>query len=42
MFLVIGAWTLVYGLVYRPAESVAGFATVLTGLIVYGLGKRTQ
>jgi APA family basic amino acid/polyamine antiporter len=39
VFLLIGLWILVYGLIYKPVESVAGFATVLTGLIVYGLGR---
>jgi APA family basic amino acid/polyamine antiporter len=39
VFLLIGLWVLIYGLIYKPQESIAGFATVLTGLIVYGLGK---
>jgi APA family basic amino acid/polyamine antiporter len=39
VFLLIGLWILIYGLIYKPVESVAGFATVLTGLIVYWLGK---
>jgi APA family basic amino acid/polyamine antiporter len=39
VFLLIGLWILIYGLIYKPVESVAGLATVLTGLIVYGLGK---
>jgi basic amino acid/polyamine antiporter, APA family len=39
VFLLIGFWILTYGLIYKPVESVAGLATVLTGLIVYGLGK---
>jgi APA family basic amino acid/polyamine antiporter len=39
IFLLIGLWVLVYGLIYKPTESIAGFATVLTGLVVYGLGK---
>jgi APA family basic amino acid/polyamine antiporter len=42
VFLIIGFWVLVYGLIYKPVESLAGFATVLTGLIVYGLGKRKR
>jgi len=39
VFLLIGLWILIYGLIYKPVESVAGLATVLTGLIVYWLGK---
>jgi basic amino acid/polyamine antiporter, APA family len=39
VFLVIGLWILIYGLIYKPVESVAGLATVFTGLIVYWLGK---
>jgi len=39
VFLLIGIWILVYGVIYKPVESVAGFATVLTGLIVYWSGK---
>ena len=39
VFLLIGLWILVYGVIYKPVESVAGLATVLTGLIVYWLGK---
>jgi APA family basic amino acid/polyamine antiporter len=40
VFLLIGLWILIYGLVYKPTESLAGLGTVLTGLIVYGLGKK--
>ncbi len=40
VFLILGLWLLVYGLIYRPKESVAGLATVFTGLIVYGIGKK--
>jgi basic amino acid/polyamine antiporter, APA family len=39
LFLVIGAWILIYGLIYKPAESLAGLATVFAGLIVYWIGK---
>jgi basic amino acid/polyamine antiporter, APA family len=39
-FLIVGLWILIYGLIYKPVESVAGLATVLTGLIVYFLGKK--
>src|ERR1019366_3852548 len=34
-FLIIGLWILIHGLIYRPAESLAGFATVFTGLALY-------
>jgi basic amino acid/polyamine antiporter, APA family len=40
VFLLIGLWILIYGLIYKPVESMAGLATVLTGLIVYSLGKK--
>ncbi|HEX5000654.1 MAG TPA: amino acid permease [Terriglobia bacterium] len=39
VFLLIGLWLLVYGLIYKPTESLMGLGTVLTGLAVYGLGK---
>jgi APA family basic amino acid/polyamine antiporter len=42
VFLLVGLWTLVYGLIYRPVESAAGFATVFSGLIVYGLGRKAR
>lgn len=41
-FLAIGLWILVYGLIYKPFESMAGFATVLSGLLVYGAEKRAR
>jgi APA family basic amino acid/polyamine antiporter len=40
-FLAIGLWVLVYGLAYKPFESLAGLATVLVGFVVYALAKRT-
>jgi len=40
IFLLIGLWILVYGVINKPQESLAGFATVLTGLIVYFVEKR--
>jgi APA family basic amino acid/polyamine antiporter len=39
LFLLIGLWILVYGLIYKPTESLIGLATVFSGLIVYGLGN---
>jgi hypothetical protein len=33
----MGLWLLVYGLMYKQKESLAGFATVGIGLIVYFL-----
>src|SRR6185295_5311532 len=42
VFLLIGLWILVYGLIYKPVESLAGLATVLTGLIVYGVGRKRK
>jgi APA family basic amino acid/polyamine antiporter len=37
VFLLIGLWLLVYGMIYRPVESLWGLATVLTGLVVYAV-----
>jgi APA family basic amino acid/polyamine antiporter len=39
VFLLIGLWLLYYGLTDKPYESLLGLATVLTGLVVYWLGK---
>jgi len=41
IFLALQAWILIYGLVYRPKESLAGIALTLTGLIVYYLSPKT-
>lgn len=35
IFILIGLWILIYGLIYKPNESLAGFATILSGLIIY-------
>jgi APA family basic amino acid/polyamine antiporter len=35
IFLIIGTWILIYGLIYKPTESLAGLGTVATGLIIY-------
>jgi len=40
VFLAIGLWILIYGVIYKPFESAAGLATVLAGLLVYGAEKR--
>jgi APA family basic amino acid/polyamine antiporter len=39
LFLLIETWVLVYGLIYKPVESQAGLATVLSGLIIYYLSQ---
>lgn len=39
LFLIIETWVLVYGLIYKPVESQAGLATVLSGLIIYYISK---
>ncbi len=41
IFLALQAWILIYGLIYRPKESLAGIALTLTGLIVYYLSPKT-
>lgn len=42
IFLLIGLWILVYGVIYKPYESLAGFLTVLSGLIVYFSGRKKE
>jgi len=39
LFLLIETWVLIYGLIYKPIESQAGLATVLSGLIIYYINK---
>jgi basic amino acid/polyamine antiporter, APA family len=40
LFLLIQAYILVYGLLYRPKESLAGIAITLLGLVAYFLDRR--
>ena len=40
LFLLIHVYILVYGLLYRPKESLAGIGITLAGLAVYALNKR--
>jgi len=40
IFLCFGLWLLVYGLMYKQKESLAGFATVAAGLIVFFADKK--
>jgi len=42
VFLMATGWLLVYGFLFRPAESLGGLATVLLGLILYQVGRRGQ
>ncbi len=35
LFLLVNAWIMVYGLIYRPLESVAGLLTAALGLLVW-------
>ncbi len=42
IFLAVTLWILCYGLVEKPFESMVGIATVLSGLLVYFLGKKTK
>ena len=42
IFLLFSSWLLVYGIIYKPVESIIGFATVLTGLILYFQSKKQK
>jgi APA family basic amino acid/polyamine antiporter len=42
LFLAINAWILVYGLIYRPKESLAGLAITAFGLLVYWVDKKVR
>ena len=42
IFLAFQAWILIYGLIYRPKESLAGIVLTLTGLIFYYLSPRSS
>ena len=39
-FLLVNTWILVYGLIYKPQESLAGLLITLTGLGVYFLSRK--
>ncbi|KPK86415.1 MAG: amino acid permease [Bacteroides sp. SM23_62_1] len=40
IFIVINIWILVYGMIYRPVESLTGIGTSLVGLIFYFIDKK--
>jgi APA family basic amino acid/polyamine antiporter len=40
LFLLISVWILVYGLIYRPKESLAGLALTLSGFVVYAIDRK--
>jgi len=40
IFILINIWILVYGLIYRPVESLTGIGTSLVGLIFYFIDRR--
>jgi APA family basic amino acid/polyamine antiporter len=42
LFLLINVWILVYGLLYRPKESLAGISITAVGLLVYGIDKKNR
>ncbi len=42
VFLAIQAWIMVYGLLYRPKESLAGLGITALGLLVYVLDKKLR
>ena len=39
IFLVLSAWSLTFMLVTQPRESLAGLATLMLGLVIYGIDK---
>ncbi len=41
LFIIINLWILVYGLIYKPYESIAGLITSLSGLIIFFISKRS-
>jgi APA family basic amino acid/polyamine antiporter len=42
LFLLISVWILVYGLLYRPKESLAGLGITLLGFVVYAIDKKVR
>jgi APA family basic amino acid/polyamine antiporter len=42
LFLLINIWILVYGLIFRPKESLAGLSITAVGLIVYWVDKKVR
>ncbi|PMP95380.1 MAG: amino acid permease [Candidatus Aminicenantes bacterium] len=40
-FLIFQSWIIIYGLLYRPKESLAGVAIALSGLIIYLISSRS-
>jgi APA family basic amino acid/polyamine antiporter len=42
LFLLINIWILVYGLIYRTKESLAGIAITLAGLLIYGIDRKLR
>jgi APA family basic amino acid/polyamine antiporter len=42
LFLLISVWILVYGLLYRPKESLLGLAITLSGFVVYAIDKKIR
>jgi APA family basic amino acid/polyamine antiporter len=42
IFILINAWIIIYGLIYRPMESFAGIGISLAGLIFYFIDRSYQ
>lgn len=42
IFILINLWILVYGLMYKPQEAIAGLVTTAAGLIVYFICEKKQ
>ena len=40
IFILINIWILIYGLIYRPVESLTGIGTSLAGLVFYFIDRR--
>ncbi|MCK4748028.1 MAG: amino acid permease, partial [Bacteroidales bacterium] len=42
LFLLISTWIMVYGLIFRPMESIAGLLTAAFGFLVWGILQRNK
>ena len=40
LFLIFGLWLMIYGIIYKPFESLLGLATLIIGAIVYALNSK--
>ena len=40
IFIALNTWTILYVMLERPVESLIGFLTVISGIIVYRVNKK--